>query len=195
VHRHDPADAHLRALAAAVGAPVDVHAEVGYLLRLAVAAVPSCIGLSLVLHGPGPELTVSAMGSALHPQPVLASLAVRLPRPQPASADAELVLYAGAPRAFHAVVPSLLALLDRSHRRVSVDGHLAGPDLVAERAAAVRRTEQSEVNQAIGVLLGRGLLPAVGHDELRRLAAVHGTSVLLAARAVLAGAGGETETS
>jgi hypothetical protein len=195
VHRHDPADSHLRALAAAVGAPIDVYAEAGHLFRLAVAAVPSCIGVSLVLHAPGPALTVSAMGPGPHPQPVLASLAVRLPRPQPASAVAELVLYAATPRAFHAVVPSLLVLLDRSHRWVSVDGHLAGPDLVAERAEAARRVAQSDVDRAVGVLLDRGMLPAEGYDELRRLASVHQISVLLAARAVLAEAGGSADAS
>ena len=86
MHRHERADARLRAFAEAVGAAIDLPAELGHLLVLAVAAVPSCIGVSLVFAGGlTPALTVSALPVGAPTVPVLASLGLRLPRPPPPS--------------------------------------------------------------------------------------------------------------
>lgn len=168
----------------------DLTAELGHLLELAVSAIPTTVGVSLVLLlGSAGEMTVSALRPGWHGS-VLASLAVRLPRPRtwPAPGDrAELIIYAGTARAFNDSLPSLLALLDASSSNVTLDGHLQTPDLVAERAALARwLDEQSLLARAIGILLGQGVHPTDGRLELARRAAAAGTSTVEAARALIA---------
>jgi hypothetical protein len=191
VHRDEPQDdAERRVSAAAAGSPAELGIELDRLLELAVQAVPTCLGASLVMHARTPAVVLSALRAGWERVPVLASLAVRLPRPlgSPATdAGAELRIYAGAPHAFAHTAPWLLALLDMTARHVTVDGHLELPDLDEELAARERwLTDQSVIERAIGVLLDRGLLLPEGRLELARLAAVGGTDVLAAALAVLA---------
>jgi hypothetical protein len=164
--------------------------ELARLLELAVLAVPTCVGVSLVVGAASPALTLSCLQPATAGLPVLSSLAVRLPRP-PAStagvASAELRIYASAKDAFTAAVPSLLSLLDMSAGRITVDAHLELPDLTAEMTTRSHwLAGQAVVGRAIGVLLDRGLSPHDGHAELARLAALAGTSVFAAAAAVVA---------
>jgi hypothetical protein len=171
---------------------VDRIIQLERLLELAVLAVPTCIGVSLILRGRAPAVTHSALRTGWHAEPVRSSLSVRLPRPLTASdADggAELRVYAGGRHAFADAVPSLLALLDIASRQIVVDAHLKLPDLVDERATLDRwRDEQAVVDRAVGILLDRGLVPDEGHLELVRLADVSGTSTLEAARALIASA-------
>lgn len=171
---------------------VDRIIQLERLLELAVQAVPTCIGVSLILRGRAPAVTYSALRAGWDAEPVRSSLSVGLPRPLTASdADgrAELRVYAGAPRAFADTAPALLALLDMTARQVVVDAHLELPDLVDERAALERwRDEQTVVGRAIGILLDRGLVPGEGHLELVRLADLAGTSTVEAARALIASA-------
>ncbi|MBK5306076.1 MAG: ANTAR domain-containing protein [Frankiaceae bacterium] len=191
MHRDESAhDAELRAFAAASGRPGDVVVELARLLELALLAIPTCIGVSLVIRGLAPPVTLSALRPRWHIKPVLASLSVRLPRPPTAPASeggAELRIYAGAAHAFADTAPSLLALLDMTARQVTVDAHLEAPDLAEERAAiAGWLDDQTVIDRAIGMLLDRGLLPDEARLELARLADLDGTSTLEVARALIA---------
>jgi hypothetical protein len=190
VHRDDPDhDAELRALTDS-GGPGELAVELQRVLELAVRAIPTCIGVSLVLLGAVPAVTLSVLRPGWTDQPVLASMSVRIPRPvaQPESDDrAELLVFAAARHAFRDAAPSLLALLDMTSRQLTLDAHLQLPDLAAERARLLRwLDEQGVIDRAVGILLGRGLLPSEGRLELARLAAVGGTSVFAAARALIA---------
>lgn len=190
MHGDEPShDAELRAFAGASGPAHVLVVELGRLLELAVLVIPTCIGVSLVIRGRAPAVTLSALRPGSSAEPVLASLSVRLPRPLtgPASGGgAELRIYAGASHAFADAAPSLLALLDMTARQITVDEHLEAPDLAQERAALLQwLDDQAVMDRAIGVLLGRGLLPEEGLLELARLAAVGGTSTLAAAHALL----------
>lgn len=181
----------LRALVEAVGADADLSGELWHLLTLAAAAVPSCLGLSLVFGPPDPPLTLSALVPPATAGPVLASLVVHLPRRSTADAGTQLVLYSGAVGAFDDVAPDLLALLDLSSRHLTRDAHLALPD--SSRSALVLRDElddRSAVARAIGMLLDRGLLPDAGYRELLRRGTERGGDAAAAARTLLAEAAG-----
>ena len=191
MHRDEPVDdAERRVSAAAAAGHAEVVVELGRLLELAVLAVPTCLGASLIIHGRGESVAFSELRAGWNGVPVLASLAVRLPRP-PANpvrdGGAELRIYAGAPHAFAHTAPWLLALMDMTARQMTLDAHLELPDLGQERAARNRwLTEQTVVDRALGVLLDRGLLPGAGRLELDRLAALGGTTALEAAHLLLA---------
>lgn len=168
----------------------DLAVELGRLLDLAVAVVPTTIGVSLNLHGPASGLTVTALRPGQQDQRVLSSLCVRLPRPlsRPVhDGGVELVIYAGTAHAFSEAVPSLLVLLDVSSGNVTLDAHLEVPSLAAERAGLARwLDEQSIMDRAIGILLERGLLPDEGRVELARRAAAAGTSPVQVALSLIA---------
>jgi hypothetical protein len=190
VHRDEPADDVERGVPAADAAGhSDLVVELARLLELAVLAIPTCIGASLIVRSRAPGVSLSALRPGWHGVPVLASLAVRLPRPPTAPSPhggAELRIYAGAPHAFAETAPSLLALMDMTARQVTVDGHLELPDLIEEQAARERwREDRAVIDRAIGILLDRGLLLDEGRLELARLAAVGGTSALEAAQALI----------
>ena len=144
------------------------------------------------LRGAAPPITLSALRAGWHDEPLRASMCMRIPRQltRPGSEDgAELVLFATAPNAFRDAAPSVLALLDLRSRLLTLDAHLQTPDLDEERAGLVRLLDEEGVlDRAVGILLDRGLLPEDGRLELVRLAALAGTSVSAAARALIASA-------
>lgn len=187
MHRDEPDD-HAERVSAAAAGHGDLFVELGRLLELAILAIPTCVGVSLILRGRAPAVTVSALRPGWHSKLVQASMAVHLPRPHavPASdGGAELRIFAGEPDAFADTAPSLLALLDMSARHITVDAHLEAPDLDEEQAIRERwLDDQTVMNRALGILLDRGLLPDEGRLELARLAAVGETSLLEAARAL-----------
>lgn len=182
-------DDHASVGARALGASAVLRNELGLLLAMAVAAIPECIGVALVIRGPTAATTVSAFLHGRDRAPVRASLAVDLPRPSPSTRPtATLILFAEEPGAFSPVAPQVLALLDMSARHVTVDGHLTTPDLDRERRVASQlMRERRDVNRALGLLLGRGMLLDAGLVELRRLGAASGKGIVAAARALLAG--------
>jgi hypothetical protein len=186
VHRDEPAEDAERLIDAAAAGGSDVLVELDRLLEIAVRAVPTCIGASLVIHGRGPEVAVSTLRAGWLDSPVLASLSVRLPRAPTAPGGGELRIFAAAAHAFAQSAPWLLVLLDMTSQNITLDAHLERPDLARERAARdVWLGDQSVLNRAIGILLDRGLLPEEGRLELARLAALGTTTVLEAARALI----------
>lgn len=190
MHRAEKPNDRLRAFARAVDSQHDLPAELEHLLELAVRAVPACVAVTVLLPGAAAALALTALLPGAGDASVRASLAIELPRSasQAAPARPTLVLYARVARAFDGIVPSLLALLDLSHRDLTVDAHLELPDTIAQSDAWTRQLEDEEaVSRAIGVLLDRGMLPADGHRELRRLAARDAVSTVAAARALVAG--------
>jgi hypothetical protein len=184
---------HLRAFAGAIQQP-DLPGQLATLLSLAVRAVPACLGVSLVLRGGLPPLTVppmtvTAMADGAGTGPARASLAIELPRSvaeDHGAQGAAFVLYASEPLVFLAVVPSLLALLDLGHHRVTLDAHLVLPDPAAERVVLVQQlADRAVLARAMGFLLDRGMLADEAAGEIRRLAALRRLSPVAAARRLL----------
>ena len=186
-------DEHLQAFARAVQQP-DLPGELASLLALAVRAVPACLGVSLVLRAglpplTAPPLTVTALIPGAGTGRARSSLAIELPRSvahDHGAQGAAVVIYASEPLVLLAVVPSLLALLDLGHHRVTLDAHLVLPDLAAEQAALVQQlADHAVLGRAVGFLLERGMLPEAAAAEIRRLAGVRRLSPVAAARHLL----------
>lgn len=160
--------------------PPDLTVQLQLLLELITTAVPTCIGISLVVCGPDPALTVTASRPGWQDEPVLASLSLRLPRAPiwpPSDGGAELVIYAGTAHAFRDTAPTLLSLFDLRFLESTSDAHLKAPDLTGGQAALERwLDDQTGIDRALGNLLGRGITLEDGRLELARLAAADATA-------------------
>jgi hypothetical protein len=144
-------------------------------------AVPSWISVSIVLASAKDadvEVVIVAPGGEDGAQ-VLSSLAVPLSELGPGD---QLILRAGAAGAFLLLADDLASRLGGA-RPVVVDRHL-GPSPSAQAAAAMV-AGLGAVDQAIGVLLARGLSPPRARRDLQRRARASGVSVAAAARSLL----------
>jgi len=179
--------AHLRALARPSGAPETLSRALEELLLGVLRAAPSCLGVSLTLVRQGLPVTVTSLSLSAGLTEVRSSLAVQLPRRAAQDGPGPLlVLYSGAAGALDQLRLDLLALLDLDPRKVCIDTHLALPDLATEAdVLAAQLDDLSALNQAVGVLLDRGLLPEQGRALLDDLAAAGDTSAVAAARLLL----------
>lgn len=158
-------------------------------LALDVAtAVPSYLGLSVVVSQSDPPFTVTALADGAVAGDVRTSLRVVLltgVRYGEGPAPVALVLYAGVPGSFVDLAADLVWLTGRSSINVILDEHLplAGvPDTAAQLRAAM------EIDQAIGVLIGRGYTLRQAHRQLDIQAAENRTDRLVEARLILDGA-------
>lgn len=157
----------------------DLAAGLSRLGRDVALAVPSCLAVTITpaglggQAGLGGEVSVSmTAGSAA----VLASLAV------PLAGGGLLVLRAGEPGAFLLLADHLAGLVGLDHRPVLLDEHLVWP--AATSAASL--ADVSVVDQAVGVLVDRGLPPGSARRELRRRAGEADTTIAAVSRALLA---------
>lgn len=148
------------------------------------SAVPSCVGLSMISAGPE-AFTLTVLEDRSGPEDVRSSLLVRLPRhgSDEAAPGGELVLYAARAGAFVDLAADLSRLTGRTLSDDVLDQHLPPAALVAD-APTVQAT--SAINQAIGVLVGRGRLPSDADGELTERAADRGTDRYAVALGVLA---------
>lgn len=154
----------------------------------AAAAVPSYLGLSVVVSHSDPQFTVTVLTEGAVAGDVRSSLRVALlpgvgegQGPAPVA----LVLYAGVPGSFVDLAADLVWLTGRSSIDVTLDEHLtlAGvPDTAAQLRAAM------EIDQAIGVLIGRGYTLRQAHRQLDIQAANNRTDRHTQARLILDGA-------
>lgn len=145
----------------------------------AAAAVSSYLGLSVVVSHSNMPFTVTALADGAVAGDICTSLHVLLggvgDGHDPASVA--LIVYAGTPGAFVDLAADLAWLTGRPLTEITLDGHLtvpAGPDAAAQLLAA------SDINQAIGVLIGRGYTPQQAHWQLDTQADRH-----IAARRIL----------
>lgn len=151
---------HLRALAADLARAVN-----GY-RGLAMTVLVD--GRPVTLHAAEPDGTAAVVASLL----------------LPLSAEVTLVLYAARAGAFVDLAADLAFGLGLPLAAVVLDAHLSPP---AGPPALSGLRELATVNQAIGVLIGRGHTQAAARDELTRLAAAAGRSVLAGAEHLLRG--------
>lgn len=156
-------------------------AELDRLGRGVVLAVPSCVTVSIALARPGGDIGIS-IHIAAAPATVLASLAVPLSAAAPGDV---LVLRASAAGAFLLLADDLDGLLGAGHPPLEVDRHLIGTSLSTTESFAASLADLSVVEQAVGVLVERGLEPEAARRQLRRRAGEAGTTVGTAGRALL----------
>ena len=130
----------------------------------AQAAVPTYLGLSVTVDGSDPPFTFTTLedGAA---DDVRTSLRLTLPGVGDgrASPSVALILYARTPGTFVDLTADLAWLTGRPPSDFALDQHLSVP--AGSDAGTYLRTA-SVINQAIGVLIGRGYTPGQAHREL-----------------------------
>ena len=127
----------------------------------AQAAVPTYLGLSVTVDGSDPPFTFTIFeeGAA---DGVRTSLRLTLPGVGDgwASPSVALILYAGTPGTFVDLTADLAWLTGRPPSDFALDQHLSVP---AGSDAGTSLRAASVINQAIGVLIGRGYTPGLAH--------------------------------
>jgi len=139
----------------------------------AQAAVPTYLGLSITVDGSDPPFTFTTLedGAA---DDIRTTLRLTLPGVGDgrASPSVALILYAGTPGTFVDLTADLAWLTGRPPSDFALDHHLSVP---AGSDAGTYLRAASVINQAIGVLIGRGYTPGQAHRELDTQADSAGT--------------------
>ncbi len=130
----------------------------------AQAAVPTYLGLSVTVDDGDPPFTFTTVedGAA---DDVRTSLWLTLPGVSDvrASPSVALIFYAGTPGTFVDLTADLAWVTGRPPGDFALDQHLSVP---AGSNAGTYLRATSVINQAIGVLIGRGYTPGQAHQEL-----------------------------
>lgn len=150
----------------------------------AATAVPSYLGLSVVVPQSDPPFTVTVIADGAVVGDIRTSLRVLLSGMGDGHerAPVALILYAGTPGTFVDLAADLAWLIGRPLTEVTLDEHLtvpAGPNTAAQLQAA------GDINQAIGVLIGHGYTPQQADWQLDIQAANNRTDRHRAAQVIL----------
>ena len=97
-----------------------------------------------------------------------------------------LILRAGEAGAFLLLADDLDGLLGPGHPPIDLDEHLAWPAAANAESLGASLADLSVVDQAIGVLVDRGLPPEAAHRELWRRVGEGDTTIADVSRALLA---------
>jgi hypothetical protein len=181
--------ADLRILTAALDEPgADIAQSLQQLAADTIAGVPSYLGLSLIVSRSDPLLTSTYLVDGAVAGDVRTSVRLTLPgvgigigigRTLPA---VTIILYAASPGAFVDLAADLAWLTARRLSDFALDQHLTIP---AGSVTGGQLHVASAINQAIGVLIGRGYTPQQAHRELDTEAATAGTNRHSAALLIL----------
>ena len=175
----------LRLLTAALDEPgADIAEGLQQLAFDARTAVRSYLGLSISLSRSDPSYTCTYLDAGVLAGAIATSLRLTLPAPGASRVPSPVVLtlYAGSPGAFVDLAADLAWLTARPSSEFVLDRDLpipAGVRTGTPLAAA------SVINEAIGVLIGRGDTPQQADRRLNSRAASAGTDRYRAARFVL----------
>lgn len=148
-------------------------------------AVPSYLGLQLVLDDHGHEVTLTAFDLTTTADQISTSLRLTLgvlgvPGADPSSS---ITFYARNPGAFVDLEADLASALPGYARAgISVDDDRRPTTLHPGLTGAA---ELSTINRAVGVLIGQGHHPGEAHEGLERRAAAAGVTVLAFATQLL----------
>jgi hypothetical protein len=149
----------------------------------AQVAVPSYLGLSVTVDGNDPPFTFTTVedGTA---DDIRTSLRLTLPGVGDgrASPSVALILYAATPGTFVDLTADLAWLTGHPPSDFGLDQHLSVP---AGSDAGTYLRAASVINQAIGVLIGRGYTPEQAHRELDTQVDREGTDRHTAAQFIL----------
>jgi hypothetical protein len=175
----------LAALSAALDEPgSDIGRGLRQLSVAAATAVPSYLGLSVVVTHSDPAFTITLLEDGGAGGDIGAS--IRLTWSNVADGDVAVVafiLYARAPGAFVDLAADVAWLTGGTPTELVLDAHLGIP---AEPDTAAHIEAASLINQAIGVLIGRGFTPEQAHLEVDALTARSGVGRVTAAHLILA---------
>jgi len=178
--------ADLAALHAALDEPgPDIAQGLRQLAAAVATAVPSYLGLSVVATHNHSSFTVTLLDDGATAGDVGTSILLAGPNPDdrhdvPAVA---FILYARSPGAFVDLAADVAWLTGGPPTEFALDAHLGVP---AEPDIATPIAAESAINQAIGVLIGRGFTAEQARWELDIRAARSGIERVTAAHIVLA---------
>jgi hypothetical protein len=176
--------ADLGILTAALDEPgADVLHSLHELAVDARAAVPSYLGLSVIVTRSDPPFTFTTLEDSAAGD-VRTSLRLALPGVSDGRAPlaVALILYAGTPGTFVDLAADLAWLTGRPLSDFALDQH---PSVPAGSHTGTYLRAASVINQAIGVLIGRGHTPQQAHRELDTQADGAGTDRHAAAQLIL----------
>jgi hypothetical protein len=173
--------ADLAALTAGLGDPdVDLERQLHHLGANLTRAVASFCGLTMTIRLEGHDISLRA-GDGIDAK---ASLHIPLSPLGAAQDGSALVVYAKVSGAFVDLAADLSYALGIDLALLVLDGHLP-VDVETSGSGLAGLDEFSRINQAIGVLIGRGHSPDGALDELRRLADLDGGHLVSGADTVL----------
>lgn len=179
--------AHLAVLTAALEHPdSDLEADLRVFAAQAKRAVLSYSGMTLTL-----ALDAHDVSFTVHDDPTVVpatSLLIPLDALAPGEAASTLLLYAATPGAFVDLSADLGYALGIDPAGLVLDAHLPAPE---GSSGMTGLGAHLAIEQAIGVLIGRGYPPEAARDELHRHAGLGHGDLHSAAEALLRGAGAE----
>jgi hypothetical protein len=175
--------AELSMLSEALDAPSsDISASLSELMVGLVDAVPSVVGLSILVGDPHDPVEITTIEQASQVEQIRTSLRLSLLSSDPAGHDEQpsvvLVVYAALPGALVDLAADLAWLSGRPLDEARLDEDLKGPHAKASHGLLARL---SSVNQAVGVLMASGLTPEEAKAELDLRAVESGVERHLAA--------------
>ena len=147
-------------------------------------AVASYTGMTMTITLDGHDVSFT-----VHDDPTVrpaASLLIPLAAITTGDAASALVLYAATPGAFLDLAADLSFALGIELAALVLDGHL---EMQSDPAGVTGLDDHCAINQAIGVLIGRGHTPVSARNELHRLAVYDHPNLRTAADAVVRSAG------
>ena len=173
----------LASLTTALDSPnTDIAASVTRLVTDVRAAIDSFLGITLMASNTDRPFAFTILDNHNDAQSVATSLMLTLSSadgPQPTSPTLSIVLYAGVRGAFVDLAADLEWMTMRTPGVVILDAHL-DPIPTSQRSTSL-------INQAIGLLIGRGYPPDAADRELDARASAAGTDRAGAAELLLAG--------
>jgi hypothetical protein len=178
--------AELAILNAALDEPgADIGQSLHYLAAEGAVAVTSYLGMSVVVNRHDSSFTVNLLNDGVTAGDIGTSIVLSLPGLIGVGREAtvKFILYARSPGAFVDLAADLAWLTRRPLADFVLDEHLLAPDADSN---ATPLAVASVINQAIGVLIGRGYTIQRAHWELDTQAAHGGTDRETAARHILA---------
>lgn len=150
----------------------------------AQAAVPSYLGLSMTFDGSDPPFTFTTLddGTADNVRTSLRLTPLARVGDGRAAPSVALILYAETPGTFVDLTADLAWLTGRPPSDFALDQHRSAP---AGSDAGTSLRAASVINQAIGVLIGRGYTPRQAHSKLDTQADGAGTDRYTTAQFIL----------
>lgn len=164
---------------------VDLQTQVQALSDDVSSAVVSYLGLRMAIAVGGQDVSIALRSDTTTGPEVATSLLIPLAAVTDAEPASALVLYAGVPGAFVDLAADLAHALNLDPISLALDEHLHRPSDGASGAAGL--DWHSAINQAIGILIGRGRTPEAALEELQRLARLDGNNLHHSAAALILG--------
>jgi hypothetical protein len=174
--------AHLATLTQALDEDIDLEAQLRALKADLRAAVASYAGMTMTVVADGQEISFTVRADTGTAGEITASLRVPLGREPGSLTDSRLVLYATTPGAFIDLAADLCYILALDAGILALDADLVAPPPGSDAAGL---GEHSVINQALGILMGRGHTPESAASTLDHLAEIGDVDLAAAAERLL----------